>query len=275
MIDVAGYVPSVVRSAARLLASTTALYAFVSTRSVYAEVSNSTEDGPVATMTDAEVDAAEAIAVDGRSNARLYGKHYGALKARCEAAAQQEMGANRTLVVRPGLLSGPLDNTDRFTYWPLRVAEGGDILAPGRPDRLIRVLDARDLADWIVRLLERGTTGTFNAAGEDGVTMQRLLEACAQACNPATAPRFVWVPEKTLLDAGVTPWVELPLWVPEEVNAFLETNNDKAIAAGLTFRPLERMATETLAWARSRGDVTLQAGLSRDKERALLESSRA
>ncbi|WP_437813369.1 NAD-dependent epimerase/dehydratase family protein [Sorangium sp. So ce1078] len=267
VIDTAAYVPSVVQRAARLLSSSVDHYTFISTRSVYADPADSGEAGPVATLTDDALRAAEAIEPEGPSNASLYGEHYGALKACCERAAEEEM-PGRLLVLRPGLIVGPFDPTDRFTYWVRRIARGGDVLAPGRPERPVRALDARDFAAWCVQRIEARTTGVFNAAGADGVTMQSLLDACARASG--SEARFAWASEAFLLAHGVTPWSELPLWLPEKLNVFLETGNAKAVSAGLTFRPLVETVRDTLAWDRSRGEPALRAGLAPLREAELL-----
>jgi 2'-hydroxyisoflavone reductase len=266
-IDTAAYVPSVVERAARLLAPSIEHYTFVSTRSVYAEHADSGEGGRVAAITDEALREAEAIVPEGRSHARLYGPAYGALKARCERAAEDAM-PGRVLVLRPGLIVGPFDPTDRFTYWVRRVARGGDVLAPGRPERVVRAIDARDLAAWCVRQIEARATGVFNTAGADGLTMAGMLGACRRASG--SDARFVWASEALLVAEGVEPWSELPLWVLEEDSAFLETGNAKAVAAGLRFRAMEETARDTLAWDRGRGDAPLLAGLAAEREAPLL-----
>jgi 2'-hydroxyisoflavone reductase len=266
-IDTAAYVPSVVDRAARLLAPSIDHYTFVSTRSVYVDHRDSGEGGRLATLTDEALREAEALRPEGRSHARLYGEGYGALKVLCERAAEEAM-PGRVLVLRPGLIVGPFDPTDRFTYWVRRVARGGAVLAPGGPDRVVRALDARDLAGWCVRQIEARATGVFNTAGADGVTMEGMLEACRRASR--SDARFVWASEAFLVAEGVTPWSELPLWVLEEDSAFLETGNAKAVAAGLGFRPLEETARDTLAWDRGRGAAPLQAGLAAEREAELL-----
>lgn len=267
-IDTAAYVPSLVARAAHLLAPAVAHYTVISTRSVYAEHARSGEDGPLATLDAAALREAEAIEPEGRSTAYLYGEHYGALKALCERAAESAM-PGRVLVIRPGLIVGPYDPTDRFTYWVRRVARGGAVLAPGRPDRTVRALDARDLAAWCVRSIEAGTVGVFNAAGADGVTLASLLDACRPEPLESDA-RLVWASEAFLVARGVTPWSELPLWVREEDNAFLETGNARAEAAGLTFRSLRETARDTRAWDCTRGGAVLRAGLTAERETALL-----
>ncbi|MEZ4241816.1 MAG: epimerase [Myxococcota bacterium] len=271
-IDVAAYVPSVVRSAAALLRDAVEHYTLVSSRSVYADPARSREGDPLAEITDAEVAEAEALVPEGRSSALLYGPRYGGLKVRCEAEARAAL-PDRTLVVRPGLVVGPYDPSDRFTWWPVRLARGGDVLAPGRPERPVRILDARDLAAWMVDLAIRRTTGTFDAGGADGLTMAVLLDACRRAS--ASDARLVWVDEAFLTAQGVAPWSDLPLWLPEALNAFLEAPNDRAVQAGLRFRSVEETAADTLAWARTRGEVDWRAGLPPEREEALLAAWRA
>lgn len=183
---------------------------------------------------------------------------YGALKARCEEAlveARAEGLRDRVAIVRPGLIVGPHDPTDRFTYWPGRVAAGGRVLAPGRAERPIQLVDVRDLAEWCVRLGEQGRTGTFNAVGPGtGLTMGGLLDECRTVT--ASDATFTWVPDADLIAAGVAPWTGLPLWLPESDEAFggmLLADNRRAVAAGLAFRPIAETIRATLAWDRARG----------------------
>ncbi len=266
VIDVAAYVPSFVERAARALAGACAHYTFVSTRSVYADLLRSREEDAVAEIDDAGVAAAESLVVEGRSDAAQYGPSYGALKVRCERAAALAFG-DRLLVVRPGLIAGPHDPTDRFTYWVRRVARGGDLLAPGRPDRAVRFIDARDLATWIIRSIERHLTGTFNASGT-GTTMQGMLDACREASR--SDARLHWADESFLLARGVAPWNELPLWIPEDKNAFLEVADDRAMREGLTYSALETTIGDTLAWDRTRASGPMQTGLTDAREAELL-----
>ena len=178
------------------------------------------------------------------------------------------------LTVRPGLIVGPHDPTDRFTYWPVRVARGGDVLAPGRPERRVAFVDVRDLAEWIVRMVEARRVGVFNAEGPDHtLTMQQLLER-SQAVSGSDVRR-VWIDEQFLLDAGIAPWSEMPLWIPEsdpDAAGFFAFNFDKALAAGLTFRPLEETIRDTLEWNATQPlDREWRAGLTADKEADLLK----
>jgi 2'-hydroxyisoflavone reductase len=263
VIDTCGYVPRVVRASAELLADAVDHYTFISSISVYADVSKPgiDESAPMGTLADATIE-------------EITNESYGPLKALCEQAAEQAM-PGRVLAIRPGLIVGPHDPTDRFTYWPHRIAQGGDVLAPGRPERLVQFIDARDLAEWTIRTVEAKQTGTYNATGPDyPLTMGQVLEACkAQSGSDA---HFTWVNEKRLLEAGAIPWMEVPLWVPEddpESIGFFEVNCRKAFAAGLTFRPLAETVRDTLAWDVTRpADVERRAGIKPEREAYYLQA---
>jgi 2'-hydroxyisoflavone reductase len=216
----------------------------VSTRSVYADLSSSpTEDA----ATHGDVDSEEIM------------EHYGELKAMCERVAAKRRGA----IVRPGLIVGPHDPTGRFTYWPHRIARGGDVLAPGSPDEPVTLIDVRDLGEWIVHLCETETEGVFNAI--DRTTWGELLAACVRAAG--SDARLVWVPSDWLAEQGVGEWMELPLWVTsDELKGLHHVENARAVAAGLTFRPHEETARATLADA----ETTDEAGMQPEREGELL-----
>jgi 2'-hydroxyisoflavone reductase len=275
VIDTCGYVPNGVRHVMDALDSDrVGHYTFISSVSVYAEFPRAglDESGAVSTITDEQLAQAEDAATGARATAMTYGDMYGALKALCEQAAEEAM-PGRVLNVRPGLIVGAFDYSDRFTYWVRRVAEGGDVLAPGSPERRVRVIDARDLASWIVRMAESRETGVFNASGaEDGLNMGTVLATCREVSE--SDARLVWVDEQFLLDNKVQPWSELPLWIPAEHNGIFEVRNDKAVRAGLTFRSLVETVEDTLRWDRGRSPgEPLRAGLERDRERQLLSSA--
>jgi 2'-hydroxyisoflavone reductase len=246
-------------------------YVFVSSQNAYRDVSapGIDETYPLTTLTREQLDRANAIDTSGQPS---YAELYGGLKALCEQATEEAM-PGRVLILRPGLIVGPYDYTDRFTYWPVRVARGGEVLAPGRPERFIQFIDVRDLAEWIVSMIERNATGAYNTHGiPNTLTMQGLLDECKSVTG--SDAQFTWATENFLLHEKVAAWSELPLWLPEEaaphLNGFMLINPAKAIAAGLTFRPLSETIKDTLTWYQtSRGDE-LKAGLDRDKERALL-----
>lgn len=259
VIDTSGYVPRVVRASAKLLRDAVGHYTFISSISVYAgfETPGMDETAPTGMLPDEGVE-------------EITGETYGPLKALCERAVEEVM-PGRALIIRPGLIVGPHDPTDRFTYWPRRVARGGEVLAPDRPDRETQFIDARDLADWTVRMLEAGATGVYNATGPaERLAMGHLLDVCNAAGGGSAT--FTWVPEHFLLDAGIGPWMELPLWVPESEGAgFSSVSIAKALAAGLTFRPLEETVRDTLAWDAARpADAEYRAGLDAEKERETL-----
>lgn len=258
-IDTSGYLPREVRASAGLLADSVEHYTFVSSISVYGDFGRvgMDEGAPVLASPDPEPE---------ESSIELYGK----LKAGCERAAEAAM-PGRTLVVRPGMIVGPNDYTNRFPYWCRRVAEGGEVLAPGDPGRPVQLIDVRDLAGWMLRLSEERSTGVYNATGPDyELTMRGMLEGIREATD--SGARFVWASEKFLLDAGVRPWEELPFWVPEEMAGILSVSVDKALGAGLSFRPLEETVRGTLDGDGHEAEI--EAGMTRDRERELLRTWR-
>jgi 2'-hydroxyisoflavone reductase len=179
------------------------------------------------------------------------GTGYGANKARAEDALALAWRQDRQAVVRPALIVGPHDPTGRFTYWPLRVARGGEVLAPVEPSRRVQFIDVRDLAAWLLEVCERRLCGVFNAVAAP-VPMAELLEACRRVTG--SDARFVWCDDRTLLDAGVQPWTGLPLWLPgddPEFGGFQRASNAQAVRAGLRFRPLAETIGDTLEWARA------------------------
>jgi 2'-hydroxyisoflavone reductase len=274
VIDTCGYVPNVVRASAGLLADSVRHYTFISSISVYTEPARVDETSPVGTPTDEQVHEAEKIEVTGRATAATYGALYGPLKAACEQAAEETM-PDRVLTVRPGLIVGPHDYSDRFTYWVHRVAEGGEVLAPGRPGRPVQFIDVRDLAAWVILSIEANLTGIFNVKGPDyPLTMERLLQECRTVSG--SDAHFGWASERFLLESGVTPWSEMPLWVPEENEHHKQVDFSKALAAGLTFRPLAETVRDTLAWERTRpADTRWRAGVNREREAELLRKWRS
>ena len=262
-IDTSGYVPRVVRASAELLADAVGHYTFISSISVFSDFSviGVDESSPVGTLDDPTVE-------------EITGETYGPLKALCEQTVEHAL-PGRALIVRPGLIVGSYDPTDRFTYWPHRVAQGGEVLAPAHPDYPVQVIDAHDLAAWIVSMVEARQTGVYNATGPDyTLTLGSLLDTCrAVGGGDAT---ITWVAEQFLLDREVEPWGQLPLWVPESdpANAgFSAVNCRKAIAAGLTFRPIADTVRDTLAWDATRpADYSWRAGLPRERESELLQA---
>jgi len=253
VLDVATFLPRVVRLSVDALRTAAARYVYVSSVSVYADQSVPPVEGAaVAELGDPDDERIES---------------YGALKAACERVVQD--ADPEALIVRPGLIVGPHDPTDRFTYWPVRVAEGGEVLAPGSPDDPVQFVDVRDLAAWILDAAERGTAGVFNATGTSR-PFGELLEACRAVCR--SDARFTWIASETLLAAGVEEWMGIPLWIASPGwQAANRVVVDKAIGAGLRFRPLEETIRDTLAWHADREWPAAEGvGLSRERERELL-----
>jgi 2'-hydroxyisoflavone reductase len=258
-IDTCGYVPRVVRASVSLLADAVDHYTFVSSISVYPDAiePGADEDAPVRELEDPAVE-------------EVTGETYGGLKALCERAAEEEM-PGRVLNVRPGLISGPHDPTDRFTYWPRRISAGGDVLAPDRPERRVQFVDVRDLAAWIIKMAADRQPGPYNATGPDyELHLGKLLEECEAAGGGDARP--VWVSEEFLEQNGVEPFTELPLWVPREYAGMLAVDCGRAIAAGLAFRPVSETIRDVLEWDRARAEAELNAGLKPEKERELLSA---
>jgi len=259
VLDTSGFVPRVVRQSAELLQARVDRYLFVSSVSVYADFSRPGVDE------DAAVARLEHETEDYRSRA------YGALKALCEEVVRETYG-DRATIVRPGLIVGPWDPTGRFTYWPSRIAAGGAVLAPEPRDAPVQVIDARDLAEWCVHLVEADVDGTFNAVGPEApLTMTLVLAECIRVAR--SDARIVWVAADRLVEQGVQEWMELPLWIasPEYAGHSL-VDNARARAAGLRFRPLGRTIADTLAWVENgAAPPDPPAGLSREREQELLE----
>ena len=252
VVDTSGYVPHVVLVSAEALAGS-GLYCFVSSISVYADFSRPIdEESELAPLGDQPVDE---MAPDY--------SNYGALKALCEQAVRDVFG-ERALVVRPGLIVGPHDPTGRFTYWPHRAARGGEILAPGPPERTSQFVDVRDLGEWIVELCERKVAGTFNAT-HPGVTLGELLATSVAVAGSEAS--VTWVTDEFLVEREVGQWMEVPLWLSGPEHAYMDCADvSRALSEGLGFRPLEDTVRGTLEEA----STTDAAGLSAEREAELL-----
>jgi 2'-hydroxyisoflavone reductase len=258
VIDPSARIPRWVRMTGELLADYVEHYTFISSGSVYSDTSRPgvDESAPVHTIRDETVEEI----TDPET--------YGALKVLSERAAEKAM-PGRALSVRAGLIVGPHDPTGRFTYWPHRFARGGDVLAPEPREQPVQFVHARDLADWILALAERREAGVFNATGPaEPLTMEGLLDECKVVAESES--EVAWVDEDFLLEHGVEPWSDLPLWLAPDANpreaSFLAVDVSKAVATGLRFRPLTQTIQETLSGAQT----TAEAGLSPEREAELL-----
>jgi 2'-hydroxyisoflavone reductase len=270
VIDNPASVPVWVRDVAQVLSGNVNRYVFISTISVYADTSKpgTDEKAELAKYTgaDAMKESRESIIA---SNYALYGP----LKALSEAEAQKWF-PGKTLIIRPGLIVGPRDETDRFTYWPVRIERGGEVLAPGDPGDPVQFIDARDLAEWTIRMVENGETGIYNATGPaKKLGIGEMLNGIKKA-NKSTA-NFTWVAADFLAAQKVEPWSDMPVWLPPRVPEAggNQVSNQRALAKGLTFRPLAETARDTLAWFKSLPQdrqTHLKTGLTAEREAEVL-----
>ena len=260
VVDVAGYLPRLARLSAEGLKGSVKKYVFVSSISVYADFRKVgiTESDPVGKLEDESIE-------------EINGDTYGPLKALCEKVVQ-EIYRDRALIVRPGLIVGPDDPTDRFTYWPVRVKRGDDMITPDKPQTPIQIIDVRDLSEFIIRLIEQDASGIYNATGPDyELMMGEYLDACKRVSGSVAT--FYWASADFLHEHEVAPWSDMPVWIPntEEDAGFSRVDISRALQAGLKFRPLEDTIRDTIQWAEMRPeDHEWRAGLNPTKEKILL-----
>lgn len=257
VIDTSGHLPRIVMGSSEMLMNATNHYTFISTVGVYANFHCS------------GIDEEYPLAVLDHPTEEITEKTYGALKVGCEQIIQNYF-SDRFLIVRPGLIVGPGDPTDRFSYWPRRIKEGGDILAPGEPTQNVQFIDVRDLAKWIIDQVERQTTGIYNVTGEP-IPFKTFLAECQKVIQ--TDATIHWVSEDFLTKHQVQDWVELPLWLSSQRNmsGFLNVEIQKAYAAGLTFCPIADTITSILKWDAQRVNTLPQTSLNREREQNLFK----
>jgi nucleoside-diphosphate-sugar epimerase len=275
VVDTSGYLPRCVSASSASLGGRTALYAFVSSLSVYADASRAGQDESAALATLADPSTEDVMA------------NYGALKARCEDEIRAAF-ADRALIVRPGLIVGPFDASDRFGYWVARFlrpdllgSRGGRAIVPAPPERPLQWIDVRDLAEWLLAAAESRITGNFNAVSPpQSWTMGALIDALVERARAAGRPVLPqWIDEAVLVAEGVKPWTEVPLWLPmsdAESAGFMHFRSDRAVAQGLRFRSLEDTVDATARWL----DAPRAAGawrtvLGAERERMLLALAQA
>ncbi|TDL30467.1 NAD-dependent epimerase/dehydratase family protein [Jeotgalibacillus sp. S-D1] len=265
VIDVSGYVPSQAEATAKLLHGRVGHYIFISTVSVYEDFAN----GPASVGKTKLAELKEDSEV-------ISGENYGPLKQKCEEVIK-EIYEDRALCIRPGLIVGPDDPTDRFTYWVDRVARGGQVAAPGEPSRQIQWIDVRDLSEWIIRMMENKESGTYNAAGlKENPTMEQYLHTVKEVT--ASDAELVWVKDEILLAHDAGAFVELPFWIPRNESypdGFILADAKEAIQKGLTFRTPEETIRDTYQWQSARKHHKWKAGLSAEKEEAILQDMRS
>jgi 2'-hydroxyisoflavone reductase len=268
VIDNPATLPVWVRDAAQILKGNADRYVYISSTAVYADVSKRglEETAPLAKYTGPDA-MKETNATMRAGNFALFGP----LKAQSEAEAEKWF-PGKALLIRPGYIVGPGDETDRFTYWPLRVERGGEMLAPGHPSDPMQIIDARDLAEWTIRMVEQGTVGAFNAVGpKTKLTMGQMLNAMKTTTK--SDARFTWVDDEFLKEHKIID--DIPIWTstkgPEI--GYLTTNGQKAIRHGLTFRPLADTTQATLNWFHKQAperQAKMRAGITADREREVL-----
>ena len=269
-IDNPTTLPFWVRDAGKVLSGHVGQYIFISTISVYASdaTPNQDETAPLAPYK-----GADPMAETMTSLMADMGNLYGPLKALSEQEAKRQFGAETT-IIRPGLIVGPGDETDRFTYWPVRLARGGEVLAPGDGSDPVQFIDARDLAEWTVRMAEARAFGTFNATGPaHAVTTKAMLTTIGEAVH--SDAHLNWAPTAFLDAQKVSAWSDMPVWVPGQGDTagFARRNISRALAAGLTYRPLPVTAADTLAWFKTQPperQAKLKSGLSPTREAEVL-----
>ena len=265
VIDTCAYLPASAARSAETLADRVGKYLFVSSISVYADFSRAgmTEEAPLATLP------------EGADPAVYQDEHYGALKVLCEQEVARCFG-DRAFLVRPGLIVGPHDPSWRFNYWVERGARGGEVLAPGRPERAVQFIDVRDLAEWLLHLPEKpGSGGVFNATGPNPpLPFRALLEACLRVSGGPG--HLTWVEEEFLLRQDVSPWSALPLWLEEGKNGMLQVSIERAQARGLTFRPVQETIAACREWheAHPKGYTGKKATLALEREAEVLAAWR-
>ncbi len=266
VVDTSGYFPREISEAAAVLRDVKQ-YVFISSISVYDKppAAGVDETGAVGTLSDPTVETIDE-------------KTYGPLKAACERVAEAKM-PGRATIIRPGLIVGPGDPSDRFTYWPVRLDAGGEVMAPGQPSDPVQVIDVRDLAAWIVRVFEEEHVGVYNAVGPAktlgiGDFLGEVKDAIGSSAN------LTWVDADFLDAQKVSPWGDMPVWIPtgSEDAGVTKVRSARAIAKGLTFRPIGNTARDTLDWWKQQPEdrrAKLRAGISRDREREVLAAFRA
>lgn len=258
VIDTCGYFPRIVKNSAEFLKDNVNNYTFISSISVFKDFGEMGmhEDSGVATIEDETIE-------------EITGESYGPLKYLCEKTVN-EIYKDKALIIRPGLIVGEDDPSDRFTYWIYRINQGGKVLAPGPKEKHVQFIDVKDLADFTIRMIENKVSGTFNATGPDyWLTFEKLIEECKNLAGGDA--EIEWVDQKFLTEAEVVPYTELPLWLPDEMDGGNNCNVSKAVKSGLTFRPLKETLTDSLNYVNSKEDYTLRSGLKPEREKELLD----
>ena len=258
VVDTSGYFPRQVRLALTATKGAIGQYVFISSVSVYKDLSKPLDEtAPLATLSDPTIE-------------KVTEESYGGLKALCEQAVQEGL-PGRATIIRPGYIVGPRDSSDRFTYWPVRVSRGGEVLAPGTAADPIQVIDGRDLGDWVVTMVEGGHAGIYNATGPKArLTMGELLTMCKQVTR--SDARFTWMSAAKLKEAKLDE--SMPIWVPPAEIGMAQVSSQRAQAKGLIYRPVLTTLTDTLAWWNTlppERQAKMRAGITAEKELEMLK----
>lgn len=270
VIDSSGYVPNSVEVCTTLLSRHIDSYIYVSTVSVYNDFSKTPIDENTAVygMTDSANEKAELVNLEKSPTGADYGDKYGVLKAECERVVESVM-LDRSLIVRLGLVVGAHDYSNRFPYWVARIAKGGDVLAPGKPEYPIRIIDCRDAAEWIVNMAEKRGAGIFNVAGRNDLTFGDFFNVCREVTSSTAS--FSWVNEKFLLDNGVEPWQDLPLWLPTNLQSRFLFDSSAAEEQGLRYRSIGETIEDTHRWIQEDlPEFEIDCCLTQEREAELL-----
>lgn len=255
VVDTCGYVPRIVEKSAEALKDSVERYIFISTLNVYADFSKSGID-----------EGSSLGRMEDETFEEVTGETYGPLKVLCENVVKQ-IYPDRSVILRCGLIVGPHDPSDRFTYWPVRLQNGGEVLVPSPPDMQVQFIDARDLANFVLRLAAKQSIGIFNTTGpETRLSMDQFLNICSRQTENKIS--MTWVSEEFITSNDVG---HIPMWTPAAWRGIFEVNCTKAINAGLEFRPVEETIRDTLAWHSTRPiDYEMKVGLKPEEEKELL-----
>lgn len=258
-IDPSGYLPGQLERSGSALENSVDRYVFISSISVYPEFTDNLDETAATAELPADADST------------FYeNEHYGALKVLCERAIEAAM-PGRVLHVRSGLIVGPYDPTNRFTYWPVRVQRGGDMLAPAGLELPVQIIHAADQARWILHMLEQDEMGVYNVTSDNGTyNLGSVINVAAKVTGADVRP--VWVPDDFLTEQAIAPWMELPLWLPKKMLGMSRVSAKKAYAAGLSLMPLEETIRSTLEWYRQQPAQEWPAGLAAEKEKNALDA---
>jgi 2'-hydroxyisoflavone reductase len=259
VIDTCAYFPRQVRALLGAVGSTIGHYTFISSVSAYADISQPglSESAPLAPFPDAAED-------------KVTGATYGPLKSECEKAAL-DSGVGAVLLVRPGIIAGPWDPTGRFACWLNRVARGGEMLVPGGADATLQLIDVRDLAAWIIPMVETRSAGAFNTVGAGPFTWGDMLAACSAATR--STPTFTWVSDAFIAEQGVTDWTSLPFYLFRDrrsIAGLFQVDGSAALRTGLVHRPFAETTADTYRWLREGAPKEPILGLAPEREKELL-----